>query len=161
MYWINVVRQQGRSPKKFQVKRHLPFSNMLQIRENFRGLGLDPEEHVWGLYKDWSHPVFWILWFFICLLCCSRFFTTPWNCNPPGSSVHGIFQVRILEGGAYSSGKEYTSNAGDTEVMDWIPALGRSPGGGNGNPLQYSCLENPKDRGAWWAIVHRVRKRQD
>ena len=83
------------------------------------------------------------------------------ECNPPGSSVHGIFQVRILEGGAYSSGKEYTSNAGDTEVMDWIPALGRSPGGGNGNPLQYSCLENPKDRGAWWAIVHRVRKRQD
>ena len=79
MYWINVVRQQGRSPKKFQVKRHLPFSNMLQIRENFWGLGLDPEEHVWGLYKDWSHPVFLILWFFICLLCCSRFFTTPWN----------------------------------------------------------------------------------
>ena len=38
--------------------------------------------------------------------------------------------------------------------------LGRSPGGGNGNPLQYSCLENPMDGGAWWATVHRVTKNQ-
>ena len=37
-----------------------------------------------------------------------------------------------------------------------IPVSGRSPRGGNGNPLQYSCLENPMDRGAWWAAVHRV-----
>ena len=37
-----------------------------------------------------------------------------------------------------------------------IPGMGRSPGGGNGNPLQYSCLENPMDRGAWWATVHGV-----
>ena len=37
-----------------------------------------------------------------------------------------------------------------------IPGLGRSPGGGHGNPLQYSCLENPMDRGAWQAMVHRV-----
>ena len=36
-----------------------------------------------------------------------------------------------------------------------IPGLGRSPGGGHGNPLQYSCLENPMERGAWWATVHR------
>ena len=39
-----------------------------------------------------------------------------------------------------------------------IPGLGKSPGGGNGNPLQYSCLENPMDRGTWWATVHRVAK---
>ena len=39
-----------------------------------------------------------------------------------------------------------------------IPGLGRSPGEGNGNPLQYSCLENPMDRGAWWATVHGVAK---
>ena len=39
-----------------------------------------------------------------------------------------------------------------------IPGLGRSPGGGHGNPLQYSCLENPMDRGAWWATVHGVMK---
>ena len=42
--------------------------------------------------------------------------------------------------------------------MDSIPGLGRSPGGGHGNPLQYSCLENPVDRGAWWAMVHRAAK---
>ena len=40
--------------------------------------------------------------------------------------------------------------------MGLIPGLGRSPGEGNGNPLQYSCLENPMDREAWWAIVHGV-----
>ena len=38
----------------------------------------------------------------------------------------------------------------------WIPEFGRSPGGGNGNPLQYSYLENPMDRGAWWATTHRL-----
>jgi len=41
-----------------------------------------------------------------------------------------------------------------------IPESGRSPGGGNGNPLQYSCLENSMDRGAWWATVHGVAKSQ-
>ena len=46
-------------------------------------------------------------------------------------------------------------NAGD---LGLISRLGRSPGEGNGNPLQYSCLENPMDRGAWWAIVHGVEK---
>ena len=44
-------------------------------------------------------------------------------------------------------------NAGD---LGSIPGLGRSHGEGNGNPLQYSCLENPMDGGAWWAIVHGV-----
>ena len=44
--------------------------------------------------------------------------------------------------------------------MDSIPWSGRSPGEGHGNPLQYSCLENPMDRGAWWATVHRVAKSQ-
>ena len=47
------------------------------------------------------------------------------------------------------------TNAGDPGS---IPCLGRSPGGGHGNPLQYSCLENPMDRGAWWATVNGVSK---
>ena len=51
------------------------------------------------------------------------------------------------------NGKESASNAGDPSS---IPGLGRSPGEGNGNPLQSSCLENPMDRGAWWAAVHGV-----
>ena len=54
-----------------------------------------------------------------------------------------------------SEHKESASNAGDGGS---IPGLGRSPGGGHGNPLQYSCLENPRDRGAWWAAVHGVTK---
>ena len=50
-------------------------------------------------------------------------------------------------------------NAGDMR-HGFDPWVGKSPGGGHGNPLQYSCLENPKDRGAWWTIVYRVRKSQ-
>ena len=56
--------------------------------------------------------------------------------------------------------KNLPPNAGDTRESGSIPGLGRSPSVGNGNPLQYSCLENSKDRGAWQAIVHRVTKSQ-
>ena len=52
-----------------------------------------------------------------------------------------------------SDGKETACNAGDPSS---IPGLGRSPGEGNGNPFQYSYLESPMDRGAWWATVHRI-----
>ena len=56
-----------------------------------------------------------------------------------------------------SDAKESASNAGDPgSILGW----GRSPGEGNGNPLQYSCLENSVDRGAWWAAVHGVTKSQ-
>ena len=57
-----------------------------------------------------------------------------------------------------SSGKEIACNAEDARDMGLIPGLGRSPGGGHGNPLQYSCLENPMDRGAWRATVHRLQR---
>ena len=50
-----------------------------------------------------------------------------------------------------SVGKESACNAGD---LGWIPRLGRAPGEGNGTPLQYSCLENPMDRGAWRAAAY-------
>ena len=50
-----------------------------------------------------------------------------------------------------SDGKESACNAGD---LGLIPGLGKIPGEGNGNPLQYSCLENSMDKGAWWATVH-------
>ena len=53
------------------------------------------------------------------------------------------------------SGKKSNCNAGDEGL---ISGLGRSPGGGHSHPLQYSCLENPMDRGAWQAQVHRVTK---
>ena len=54
--------------------------------------------------------------------------------------------------------KESTCNAGDLGDMCLIPGSGRSPGGGHGNPLQYSCLVNSMVRGTWWATVHRVTK---
>ena len=52
------------------------------------------------------------------------------------------------------------ANAGDVRDVGSIPGLGRSPGGGHGNPFQYSGLENPMDRRAWWAAVHGVVKSQ-
>ena len=63
----------------------------------------------------------------------------------------------IAHGVCNSVVKESGSNTGD---MGLIPGLGRSPGEGNGNPLQYSCLENSMDRGALWATIHGVTKGQ-
>ena len=66
-------------------------------------------------------------------------------------SGHGTSQVALL-------GKNPPANAGDVRDTNSIPGWGRSPGGGHGDPLQCSCLENPTDRGAWRAAVHRVRE---
>ena len=54
--------------------------------------------------------------------------------------------------------KNPPANAGELRDASSIPGLGRSPGGGHGNPLQYSCLGNPMERRAWWATDHRVPK---
>ena len=67
------------------------------------------------------------------------------------TGVGGVFQVELVV-------KNPLAKAGDIRDTDSIPGLGRSPGWGHGNPLQYSCLENPMDRGPWWATVHRVAK---
>ena len=56
--------------------------------------------------------------------------------------------------------KNLPASAGDLKDEGWIPGLGRSPGRGQGGPLQYSCLENPMDRGAWWATAHMAAKSQ-
>ena len=66
-----------------------------------------------------------------------------------------------ISGRGFSGGsvvKNLPANAGD---LGLVPGLRRSPGEGNGNPLQYSCLENSTDRGAWWATVHEVAKELD
>ena len=73
----------------------------------------------------------------------------------PIQSLHS--NNTLLGFSPWSSGKESTCNAGDAEDSGLIPGLGRSPGGGHGNPFQYSCLENPMHRGPWWARVHRVK----
>ena len=59
-----------------------------------------------------------------------------------------------------SASKASACSAGDTRDLGLILESGKSPGGGSGNPLKYSCLENPMDRGAWWATVHGVAKSQ-
>ena len=56
--------------------------------------------------------------------------------------------------------KNLPAKAGDLRDVGSIPGLGRSPGVGNGNPLQYSCLENSMDRGTWWVTIHEVPKSQ-
>ena len=56
------------------------------------------------------------------------------------------------------SGKEFACCAGGAGDMGLIPGSARCSGGGQGNPLEYSCLKNPMDRGAWWATVHSVEK---
>ena len=56
--------------------------------------------------------------------------------------------------------KNLPANAGDAGDEGLIPGLGRSPGRGNGNPLQYWCLKNPMDRETWWAMIHGVTKSQ-
>ena len=71
---------------------------------------------------------------------------TP-GCNLP----LGASQVAIVV-------KNPPANAGDKGDVSSTPGSGRSPGGGHGNSLQYSCLENPMDRGSWWSMVHRVAK---
>ena len=71
--------------------------------------------------------------------------------------------LHILERGGFPSSsvaKNLLAKTGDAGDTGLILRLGRSPGGGNGNPFQYSCLGNPIDRGAWQAIVHGVTKSQ-
>ena len=71
-----------------------------------------------------------------------------------------VIYVDLLGFPGGSDGKESACDAGDIGDAYSIPGLVRSPGEGHGNPLQYSYLENPMDRGAWWTIVHRLPKSQ-
>ena len=88
-----------------------------------------------------------ILTNYICEDCCQSHSEVLGGCN--------ILEEYYLGFSGSSDGKESACNAGEPP---WIPGLGRSPGEVNGTPLQYSCLENPMDRGAWWAIVPGVAK---
>ena len=74
------------------------------------------------------------------------------------------FSYTYLSFGGFPSGtsgmKNLPANAGDPRDASSIPGSGRSPGKGNGNPFQYSCLENPMDRGPWQTTVHGITKSQ-
>ena len=82
-----------------------------------------------------------------------RFLTT----GASGKSLLGFVNFLSMHLSSFggSVGKESTCKPGD---LDSIPGLGRSLGGGHGNPLQYSCLENTMDKGVWWAAIHGVPK---
>ena len=111
-----------------------------------------------------------------------RLFTIPWTVAYQGSFIHRIFQARVLEWVAISfsrgssqpgdrtqvsciagipGGSDGTESACDAGDLGLISGLGRSLGEGSGNPLQYSCLENPMNRAAWWSTVHQVNKDSD
>ena len=76
------------------------------------------------------------------------------NTDPGQPKINKLIKIKLKIGfSASSDGKEPACNAGD---LVSIPGLGRFPGKESGNPLQYSCLENPMDRGAWQAIAHGV-----
>ena len=79
--------------------------------------------------------------------------TTVWVRHTGQLAFWGAFQVALVI-------RNPSANAGSIKDRDVgsIPGSGRSPGGGHDNPLQYSCLETPMDRGAWWGTVHRVAK---
>ena len=67
-----------------------------------------------------------------------------------------MYDAECFPGGSVV--KNPPANEEDSRDVGLVPRLGRSPGGGNGNPIQHACLENSMDRGAWWARVHRVVK---
>ena len=73
------------------------------------------------------------------------------------TSLQEVFvKHQVFTGGSVV--KNLPANAEDARDVGSLPQSGRSPGIGNSNPLQYSCLDNPMDRGAWWAAVHGVAK---
>ena len=91
-----------------------------------------------SLVNDMSIYTFWMQLSLYCFLF-----------SNVSSGSYPILFIYVFPGGSDSKASAY--NAGD---LGSIPGLGRSPGEGNGNPLQYSCLENPMDGGTWWATVH-------
>ena len=85
------------------------------------------------------------------VICSQFFFFLPFVHIWSFSSIYLCLNSTPMGCPGGSDSNESACNAGD---LGSIPGLGRSPGEGNGNPLQYSCLENPMDGGAWWATVH-------
>ena len=85
-------------------------------------------------------------------MCCSV--------SSPDLELRGLLWLRAVSEDGFPGGSVVVNMPADTGDVGLNPGSGRSPGEGNGNPLQYSCLGNPRDRGAWWAIVHGVTKEQ-
>ena len=106
--------------------------------------GLEPEIKTLVL-----SPFFRLKFFYVLRMTFPVFGISPLNMD----KLKVMFFSWLLQ---WVRGKEFAFNAEDTRDTCSVPELGRSPGEGNDNPLQYSCLENPMDRGVWQAIVHGV-----
>ena len=91
---------------------------------------------------------------------CYPFYACLLGISKPNEILYGSIFVQLVSSCGFPSGSEGKEPACNAEDPGSIPGSGRSPGEGNGNPLQYSCLENPMDRGAWQAVVHGVAKSQ-
>ena len=87
----------------------------------------------------------------ILVLCIGKWILKHWT-------IEEILTIKLFLIKGFPGGSEVKASASNTGDLGSIPGLGRSPGEGNGNPLQYSCLEKPMDGGAWWATVHGVAK---
>ena len=95
-------------------------------------------------------------------LCLVHSYSASFNCpQVPRFMLSANIFISVGCMGFPDGSKNPPANAGDLRDEGSIPGLGRSPGGGQDNPLQYSCLENPMDRGAWWATVHEVAKSEE
>ena len=94
----------------------------------------------------------------MCTSCSSQVSWATYKDKRSRDSALGECNVYSLGFPGGSVVKNPSTDAGDAAGLCWIPGLGRSPGGGNGNPLQCPCLENSMDRGAWRATVHGVAK---
>ena len=107
------------------------------------------QERVWDLEQaNW-------VWIFITVFASCVTLGKSLNLSGLISSKSRLSCTWCIWASQWLSGKEAACSVGDAGS---IPGLGKSPGGGHGNPLQYSCLENLMDRGAWWGTVHRVAK---
>ena len=84
----------------------------------------------------------------------------PWPVTLKKLNLNGSMMTYEAPYRDFPGGSEVKASACNAGDLGSIPGLGRSPGEGNGNPLQCSCLENPMDGGAWWTTVHRVTKSQ-
>ena len=109
------------------------------------------------LCSFWAEPLktFLFIYSLLCwvVLVVLRVFS---SCSGRGLLLVAVHRLLGFSGDAKV--KNLPANAGDAGVLGWIPSSGRSSVGRSGNPLQYSCLGNPMDRGAWWATVHGVTK---
>ena len=121
--------------------------------------GLTTELYQLSKYWPTAHWVFWgehpqlrVHPFQDTFVLVRRGMATRWDQRAPLPST--------LRAPGGASAKEPTCQCRRHRDSGWIPGSGRSPGGGHGNPLQYSCLENSMDRGAWWATAYRVTKSQ-